>query len=73
MRRSNLDVLCNAAGSAGWQLLATLPWTVRLGRAMQQLRRRWLLADNSADYRPDAGGAVAFIQINPANPLFAWW
>jgi len=42
---SNLDVLCNAAGALAGGLLATLPWTVRLGRAMQRLRRRWLLAD----------------------------
>ena len=67
---SNLDVLCNAAGALAGGLLATLPWTVRLGRAMQRLRRRWLLADNSADYALMLVALWFLTQINPANPLF---
>lgn len=67
---SNLDVLCNAAGALAGGLLATLPWTVRLGRAMQRLRRHWLLADNSADYALMLVALWFLTQINPANPLF---
>ena len=57
-------------GALAGGLLATLPWTVRLSRAMQRLRRRWLLADNSADYALMLVALWFLTQINPANPLF---
>mgnify|MGYP002143511814 CR=1 FL=1 len=67
---SNLDVLCNTGGALLGALLATVPWSVRLGLLLRRARRRWLVADSSADYALMLGALWFLTQINPAIPLF---
>ncbi|MFO1234158.1 MAG: hypothetical protein U1E47_03460 [Rivihabitans pingtungensis] len=70
---SNLDVLCNAAGALAGGLLATLPWTVRLGRAAYaDAAPHWLLADNSADYALMLV-ALWFRESTRPTRCLAWW
>lgn len=67
---SNLDVLCNTGGALLGALLATVPWSVRLGLLLRRARRRWLVADSSADYALMLGVLWFLTQINPATTLF---